>query len=150
MLTPGQALDFITAHGVVCEAARRSDIPSLVDAIAGETVRGNWWAHMHGKRIFAITRAVRESPQILVCRLIDAKITFVHERLWPALARVAARFPPEYVARLRETHSASGKHVVTKIPFPDWVPEETSAAAARLDEDDASARLAMLSPFAEK
>jgi hypothetical protein len=134
ILTPAQALAFVERHGVVCEAARRSAIPSLVDAIAGEPVRGNWWSHPKGRLIFALTRAVRDAPGICVCRLVDGKITFIHERLWPALVRIAAKLPKQHLARVREVHSASGEHVLEEIPFPDWLPAAVSAEAKRLSE----------------
>ena len=143
-MTPVQALVFIKRHGVVCEAVRRGTIPSLADAIAGERLTGNWWSHPKAKAIFALTRAVRDSPQILVCRLVDDKITFVHERLWPALVQMADRFLPKRLARVTEVHSASGKHVLEETPFPDWVPAKITAAARRLSERQALADLAML------
>ena len=144
MTTPAQALAFIKRHGVVCESARRDTIPSLADAIAGEALPGTWWSHPKGKAIFALTRAVRESQQVLVCRLVDDKITFVHERVWPALVRMADRFAPKRLARVAEVHSASGKHVLEEVPFPDWVPAKSAAAAKRLSERQALADLAML------
>jgi hypothetical protein len=143
-MTPAQALAFVKRHGVVCESVRRGVIASLADAVAGESLHGNWWSHPKGKAIFAATRAVRDSPQVLVCRLVDDKITFVHERLWPALWRVAERFAPKRLARVTEVHSASGKHVLEETPFPDWVPAASAAAAKRLSEQQALADLAML------
>jgi hypothetical protein len=143
-MTPAQALAFIKRHGVVCESVRRGAIPSLADAVAGESLTGNWWSHPKGKAIFALTRAVRDVPQVLVCRLVDDKITFVHERLWPALVRIADRFAPKRLARVAEVHSASGKHVLEEVPFPDWVPAKCTAAAKRLSERQALADLAML------
>jgi hypothetical protein len=146
-MTPAQALDFVERHGVVCESARRGGIPSLADAVAGETLRGNWWSHPKSKAIFAVTRAVRDSPRVLVCRLIDGKISFVHERLWPALVRIADHFSPKQLARVHEVHSASGKHVIEETPFPEWVPAKTSAATKRLTQQQALEELAMLLPL---
>lgn len=143
-MTPALALAFVKRHGVVCEAVRRGAIPSLADAIAGEPLKGTWWSHPKGKAIFALTRAVRDSPQVLVCRLVDDKISFVHERLWPALVRMADRFATKRLARVNEVHSASGKHVLEEIPFPQWVPAKSAAAAKRLSERQALADLAML------
>jgi hypothetical protein len=143
-MMPEQALAFIKRHGVVCEAVRRGAIPSLADAVAGEPLKGTWWSHPKGKAIFALTRAVRDSPHVLVCRLVDDKITFVHERLWPALVRMADRFAPKRLARVAEVHSASGKHVLEQTPFPDWVPAKTATAAKRLTERQALEDLAML------
>ena len=143
-MTPAQALTFIKRHGIVCESVRRGAIPALADAVAGESLSGNWWSHPKGKAIFAVTRAVRDSPYVLVCRLVDDKITFVHERLWPALVRMADRFPPKRLARVTEVHSAGGKHVLQETPFPDWLPAASAAAAKRLSEQQALADLAML------
>ncbi len=143
-MTPASALAFVERHGVVCEASRRGRIPSLVDEIAGEPVRGNWWSHPRSRVIFAATRAVRDSPDVLVCRLVDGKITFVHRLLWPALARIADRFDPARLARLHEVHSANGKHVIEQTPFPRWLPADACAAEKRLSEADALARLQIL------
>jgi len=140
-MTAAQALEFVERHGIVLEAARHRAIPSLVEAVAGEAVRGSWWAHPAGREIFTLTRTVRESPQILVCRIVDGKISFAHARVWPALARLAKKFPPERLARLHEVHSDSGAHRVDEIPFPDWLAPETTAAAKRMSEADARAAL---------
>jgi hypothetical protein len=128
----------------VLEAARRGAIPSLADAIAGETLGGNWWAHPQGKCIFAVTRAVREAADVLVCRVVDGKISFVHARLWPALVRLADRFARERLARLHEVHGDDGRHRIEEIPFPDWLDAATLAAGRRLDEAAACAALAGL------
>jgi len=145
-VTPASILAFVERHGIVCEASRRNGIPSLVDEIAGEAVRGNWWSHPRSKTIFAATRAARDSADVLVCRLIDGKITFVHRRLWPALVRIADRFDPARLARLQEVHTASGKHTIEQSPFPDWVPAGVLSAARKLSKTDAVAQLQILFP----
>ena len=136
-----QALAFVARHGIVLEATRRGAIPSLADTIAGETLHGNWWAHPRSREIFAVTRAVRDAPDVLVCRLVDCRITFVHARLWSALYRCADAFAAPRLARLREVHGASGAHRVEEIPFPDWLDADTVMAAQRLDERSARAVL---------
>ena len=143
-MTPANALAFVERHGIVCEASRRGDIPSLVDEIAGEAVRGSWWAHPRSRAIFAATRAVRDSADVAVCRLVDGKITFVHRRLWPALVRIADRFPPACLSRLREVHTATGKHMIEEMPFPDWVPPTVLATAKRLKQAQAIEALGAL------
>ena len=144
ILNPAQALEFIERHGVVAESVQRGAIPSLAAAIAGEPIRGNWWSHPRAKEIFAITRAVRDAPQILVCRIVDGKIAYVHERLWPALVRLADRFPQERLARVHEAHTADGKHVLDETPFPDWAPPKIIGAGKRTAQADAIAQLQML------
>jgi hypothetical protein len=135
-----QALAFIREHGVVLEAAA-GPVPSLAEAVAGEAIRGSWWSHPKSREIFAVTRAVRESDEVLVCRLIAGKVTFVHRRLWPALVRLANRIPAGRLAQMTEVHTESGRHQLTEVPFPDWVPPGVLAAAERLSEEDALAEV---------
>lgn len=145
-MTGAEALAFVERHGIVLESARHATIPSLAETIAGERLRGSWWSHPKGRAIFIATRAVRASPQVLVCRLIDGKICFAHERLWPALVRLADRLPAAGLARVREVHSARGTHRSEETPFPTWVSADISAAAKRLTEAQARASLAPLLP----
>jgi hypothetical protein len=86
-VTPAEAVAFVQKHGVVLESAN-GQVPSLAQAITGDKIKGSWWAHPRGKEIFQITRIVRESDQVLVCRLISGKVTLVHRRLWPALSSI--------------------------------------------------------------
>src|SRR3989475_7011902 len=90
-VTPRQALRFIAQHGVVLEAAR-GPVPSLLEAALGGRPRGSWWGHPRGKEFFWLTRAVRASREVLVCRLVSGKVTYVHRRLWPALAQLERQF----------------------------------------------------------
>ncbi len=137
-MTSRQALAFILKRGVVLEAAQ-GPVPSLAEVIAGEPVWGSWWSHPKSQEIFAVTRAVRDNDDVLVCRLIRGKVTFVHRRLWPALVRAAGRLPSDRLARLREVHTSSGRHVTKELPFPDWVPSGVRAAARSLSEEAALA-----------
>jgi len=84
---------------------------------------------------------VTESEDVLVCRLVKGKITLVHRRLWPALVRVANRFPPDHIAKVRQEHTASGRHVNQEVPFPRWVPAEVLKQARSLSEEKAIAAL---------
>jgi hypothetical protein len=140
-MTSRQALAFIRKHGVVLEAAQ-GPATSLAEAIAGEAIRGSWWSHPKSQEIFAVTRAIRESDDILVCRLIKGKVTFVHRRMWPALVRAAGRLPVEHLSQVREVHTSSGRHVTREVPFPDWVPSSVHEAAQSLSEEAALAEFA--------
>ena len=146
-MTAAEALSFVERHGLVLESAHHACIHSLAEEIAGGPIRGNWWSHPEGRAIFAATRAVRASPDVLVCRLIAGKISFVHARLWPALVRISGRLPRQGLARLREVHTEHGSHRVETVPFPDWVSAPTAAAAKHLRESDARAMLTSLPEF---
>ena len=142
-MTPKQALTFVKTHGVVLESGRGA-VPSLVEAVAGELIRGSWWGHPKGRDIFRCSRDIRESADVLVCRLVGGKVTYVHRRLWPALVRLAERFDADRLAAIREVHTALGKHKVEIIAFPDWVPAEVMRAAKKLSAEEAAALLAVV------
>jgi hypothetical protein len=142
-----EATAFVRERGIVLESAR-GPVPSLAAAIAGGPINGNWWSHPRAKEIFHITRALRASDAVLVCRLVGSRITFVHRDLWPALVRVGSQFPPRQLAQLHERHSASGEHRLEKVPFPTWVPADTAARTKLLDEDAAWRTLRSYAPGA--
>jgi hypothetical protein len=134
------ALPFVRRHGIVLESAR-GPAPSFAEAVAGERIRGSWWGHPKSHEIFWLTRAVRDSPDVLVCRLVDGKITYVHRRVWPALVRLASELGRDRLAAIREIHTASGKHIVKITEFPDWVPRAVASAGRRLTPTSARAML---------
>ena len=140
-LSSQDALAFVRRHGVVLVSAKGRG-PNLVEAIAGEVVKGSWWGRADGKHIFAVLSTVTESDEVLVCRLIDGKITLVHRRLWPALVRLAEAFPPERISQVLDGHTASGRHVSRSVAFPDWVPPHVVQEAEALGENAARAALA--------
>jgi hypothetical protein len=139
-MTPRQALAFLRKHGVVLEAAR-GPVPSLAEEIAGEPLRGSWWSHPRSQEIFVVTRAIRDNGDVLVCRVVEGKVTFVHRRLWAALVRLADRIPARHLAKIEEAHTDSGAHEMREIPFPEWVPAEVLEAARKLTEASALADL---------
>jgi hypothetical protein len=135
-VTPKQAVAFVKKHGVVLESAS-GPVPSLAQTIAGGKIDGSWWSHPMSKEIFRITRSVRESPQVLVCRLVSGKVTFVHERLWPALVCAGKQLGLGRVSQLVGEHTSSGKHLSREVPFPVWVPEHITVQAGKLSEEKA-------------
>ena len=139
-MRPADALAFVERHGIVLQSAR-GPVPSLAEEIAGGPLHGSWWGHPKGKEIFQASAAVSDSPDVLVCRLIDGKVTFVHRRLWPALVKLAGRIEKEKLARVSEEHTPSGAHRVRKKPFPGWVPAEVKREASALSVADAEAGL---------
>jgi hypothetical protein len=143
LMTTAQALAFVKRHGIVLESAR-GPVPSLAAKVAGEPIRGGWWSHPKGKEIFRLSRAIRESPGVLVCRIVGGKVTYVHRRLWPALVLLAARFSRKSLAAIKELHTPAGKHKLVVTPFPDWVPKEVLRAARQLKEPQAAAKLAVI------
>jgi hypothetical protein len=135
-----EALAFVEKHGVVLQAAR-GPVPSLAEAVAGGPIRGSWWGHPRGREIFLAAEAVVESGDVLVCKLVEGKVTYVHRRLWPALVRLASRFGRARLAKVWSEHTASGRHQPHRLAFPRWVPPEVVRAAGRLSVTEAEAQL---------
>ena len=145
-MTRRSALSFVKRNGIVLESAR-GPVPNLAEAVVGGRIRGSWWGHARGKEIFWLTRAIRDSADVLVCRLVGRKITYVHRRLWPALVRLARNFARRDLAAVQEVHTASGRHEKRLVPFPRWVPPAVKRAARRLTIADARAALGPAGEF---
>ena len=146
-MTLEEAQAFVEEKGVVLESAR-GIVPNLAEAIAGEPIAGRWWGHPKGHRIFGLLRAVRASSEVLVCRLVDGKVTFVHRRLWPALVCVAEILGADRLMQIREVHTSEGRHEVEETPFPRWVPRWVFEEAERLTEEEARDALGAVLPEA--
>src|ERR1700724_2323003 len=140
LMTPKDAIAFVQLHGVVLESARGL-VPNLAEAVAGGRIRGSWWGHPKGHDIFAATRAVRDSPDVLVCRLLGGKVTYIHRRLWPAVIRLAEKLDKDLLSAHREAHTASGSHRVVETSCPEWVSSEERETANRLTEEEALSEL---------
>jgi hypothetical protein len=139
-MTARDALAFVKANGVVLESAR-GPTPNLAEQVAGEPINGSWWGHRKAAQIFHCSRAVRDSKEVLVCRLVEGKVTYVHCRLWPALVNLRTQFARGRLSAVREVHTAQGKHKTTTIAFPNWVPKEVMIEAARLTFEEAAEML---------
>jgi hypothetical protein len=131
-----EALEFVRAYGVVLASAQ-GPVPRMSEVIAGEPIRGSWWGHPKGAEIYRVLGSIHDSPDVLVCRVLGGKITFVHRRLWPSLIHVADRFAPERLARVEQEHTASGRHVNHETPFPLWADQLSRDAATMLTDDEA-------------
>ena len=135
-------LRFVEQHGVVLASAR-GPVPCVAEAVAGQPIVGSWWAHPKGKAIFAALSELDDSDDVRCFKLVDGKVTFVHRRVWPALACLASGglIDAGRVASIQQEHMPTGEHRNLVTPFPDWVPEDVARAATALTIDDARAQL---------
>ena len=133
----GRALmAMLRRRGVLLQSAR-GPVPNVAELVAGEPIRGSWWSHPRSHEIFDAINRLRSSPAVVATRLIDGKITLIHRRIWPALVRLADRFPSPALDAIAEEHTASGAHRTIVTPFPKWVPADALNAGAELGELDA-------------
>jgi hypothetical protein len=135
-------LAFVKKHGVVLASAR-GPVPSVAEAVAGQPIVGSWWAHPKGKAIFGALSELDDSDDVRCFKLVDSKVTFVHRRMWPALARLASDgvLAADRVASIQQEHMPTGEHRNLITPFPDWVPDDVARAASALTAADARAQL---------
>jgi hypothetical protein len=133
-------LPVLAERGMLLESAH-GPIPNVAEMVAGEDIRGSWWGHRAGHEIYAVLNELADSPDVARLRLINRKITLVHRRVWPALARVQVCFPPEALARVDEVHTESGSHRAISVPFAEWLPEAERRAGEALGRDEAVALL---------
>ncbi len=134
------AVAALAKHGMLLQSAR-GPLPSVAEVIAGEPIRGSWWGHPASQAIFDALNILAESPDVVRTRLVNGKVTLIHRRLWPALVRVADRFPIGRLAAIHEEHTESGAHRVRELVFPIWVPPEVRRAAEGLSTEEAWAEL---------
>jgi hypothetical protein len=140
-MRPEEGLEFVEQHGVVLQAAR-GPVPSLAEAIAGGPIRGSWWGHPKGREIFRVAQAICASPDVLVCKFVDGKVTYIHRRLWPALVKLAHRFRKDQLAKVWDEHTPSGAHRSRRAAFPAWVPSDVMKQGQRLSLAEAEDILA--------
>ena len=60
-------------------------VPSLVEELTGERVRGSWWSHPKAHLISNTYRRIAECKHVLTLKLVEGKVTFVHMDVWAAL-----------------------------------------------------------------
>jgi hypothetical protein len=95
-----QALDALAGPGLLfLHDVRR---PSLTALVAGAPIRGSWWGHPAGKRIFQVAGALEDHGDVLFVPLLSAKVTLVHRGLWPALLGVGMSRAPWQMAGLED------------------------------------------------
>ena len=134
-----EALSFVETNGIVLESAH-GRVPTFADFVARERVT-RWWGHPKGQLIFTLTRAMRDSPDVLTCRFIDNKITYIHRRLWPVLVKLSSELDTARLGAIREEHLPGGKHELRVTEFPQWVPAEVLAESKRLTRSEAQSML---------
>ena len=87
----------LAERGVLLESAR-GPIPNVAELVAGEPIGGSWWSHRASHEIFETINQLAHSPDVVRLRLVNGKITLVHQRLWAALVRVSDRYRPDRLA----------------------------------------------------
>jgi len=80
------------------------ELPSLVTMIAGEPVKGSWWGHPKGNLIYNLSQELEDDTDILIVKLLNKKITYVHKRHWNALFSIVLEKSDWQIKGLKPDH----------------------------------------------
>jgi hypothetical protein len=80
--------------------------PNVTGLLAGETVRGSWWAHPKAHEMYRVASELRGHPDILAIKLVSGKITFIHRPLWMAVFAIGTAREPWQMRGLSRDASA--------------------------------------------
>lgn len=129
--------ELLSEHGLLL--VQDPHLPSVAGHLAGEPIRGSWWGHPEGSRIFHVLEALGEDEAILWTKLVSGKVTLVHRRLGPAFLAVATeraawqtRGLPAGALAMLQALEADGEVPVDRFPVPSG---ETATKAASLLEE---------------
>ncbi len=86
----------LTRHGLLLLSDKT--LPSVTTLVAGAPLRGSWWGHEKGRAIYRVQARLSGHPDVIAAKLVNGKVTFVHRKLWPALAAVAMSRQPRGVS----------------------------------------------------
>ncbi len=68
--------------------------------MAGKPIHGSWWGHPSGGAIYSETNKLADRTDVVVLKLLDGKVTFVLDTLWPHVYAVGSRGEPWQVSGL--------------------------------------------------
>jgi hypothetical protein len=102
-------------------------LPNLCRLVAGERVRGSWWAHPRSQDIFRAYDALEDHADVLILKLISGKVTYIHRALWPLIVAVGRAREPWQMKDL----SAAARKLLAAVDKGPLEPGRERAAAAR-------------------
>jgi hypothetical protein len=68
-------------YGLLLESDPR--LPSVVSLVAGKTIAGSWWGHTSGGAIYREVNKLADRSDVVLLKLLNGKVTFVLDALWP-------------------------------------------------------------------
>ena len=105
-------------------------LPNLCRLVAGEPVRGSWWARPRAQEIFQVYEALEDHPDVLILKLISGKVTYIHRTLWPQIVAVGRAREPW---QMKDLSAAARKLLATVDEAPVELGRAKAAAATELD-----------------
>jgi hypothetical protein len=143
-----QILEFVQGNKIVTESARAA-VPAVVRFMVAHDYSGNWWSLPNSSLIYNALQAVKESSELLVCRLVEGKVSYVHRECWAPLSVLQDYLPHEALAKVQEVHLPSGRHTTSALLLSEWMPADVRKEAAGMTTADAVDRLEAMLPTVE-
>jgi hypothetical protein len=85
-------------YGLLLESDQR--LPSVVSLVAGKAIAGSWWGHPSGAAIYHESHRLADRPDVVLLKLLNRKVTYVHRPLWPQVYAVGRCNEPWQVSSL--------------------------------------------------
>lgn len=123
----GLAQAWLEDYGLLLVADAR--LPSVTTLVTGERIRGSWWGHPESHAIFAVVEEMEGYEKALQTKLVSGKVTFVHRRLWPALAGAGSARDPWQLDGL----STAEEQLLQAVGEAGWVRTDELDRRAPLD-----------------
>ena len=98
--TRDAALSALRRHGLLLESDPR--LPSVVSLVAGKPIGGSWWGHPSGAAIYRETNRLADRSDVVVLKLLNGKVTFVLDTLWPHVYAVGSCGEPWQVSGMKQ------------------------------------------------
>ncbi len=102
--TSDRVLAALEASGLLL--VQDGNLPSVTTLVAGEPVRGSWWGHPQGSRIWHLLQELEDRSDLLWAKLLSGKVTLVHPRLQDAFLSVASAREPWQLSGLDRDEAA--------------------------------------------
>ncbi|HEX9095082.1 MAG TPA: hypothetical protein VF990_03165 [Candidatus Dormibacteraeota bacterium] len=74
-------LSALRRYGLLLESDPK--LPSVVSLVAGRPIAGSWWGHPSGGAIYREVTQLADRADVILLKLLNGKVTFVLDRLWP-------------------------------------------------------------------
>lgn len=79
-------------HGLLLESDPK--LPSVVSLVAGKPIAGSWWGHPSGGAIYREVNRLADRADVVLLKLLNGKVTFVLDKLWPHVCAIGSSGEP--------------------------------------------------------
>ncbi len=97
--------------------AMTGSLPNVSSLIAAEKIRGSWWSHNQAHAIFNVAEMLEDHPDVMIMKLINGQVTFVHRELWSRIYSIGVAREEWQLNKL----SAKAKALLKAVDQSGWL-----------------------------